>query len=71
MSLYYVAAAVWFALALGLWSIHPSDLVWLLASVVWAVVFFGVFIWGLARKAEAEERHLAPLGCKVIDAPKA
>jgi hypothetical protein len=60
MSLSYVAAAVWFAFALLLWIAGPSELVWLLASVVWAVVFFGAFMWGLAKKAAAEDRAMAP-----------
>jgi hypothetical protein len=65
MSLFHVAAAVWFALAVLLWIAGPSDLVWLLASVVWAVVFFGVFLWVLARKAQAEDRARMPAHSKV------
>jgi hypothetical protein len=71
MSLSYVAAAVWFALALLLWIAGPSDLVWLLASAVWAVVFFGAFMWGLARKAEAEDSHQAALVSKASEVPSA
>jgi hypothetical protein len=58
MSLSYLAAAVWLAFALLMWVWHPSDIVWLIASLAWAVVFFGVFMWGLACKAAADDRSL-------------
>lgn len=71
MSLSFLAAAVWFALALLLWVVHPSDLVWLLASAAWGGVFFGVFMWDLARKAAAEDRGLVPAKIKDADTQSA
>jgi hypothetical protein len=53
MSLQLLGAAVWFVLILLVWIARPSDLVWLGISAVWAVVFFGCFMWLLAKEAEA------------------
>jgi hypothetical protein len=49
-----IGIVIWFGLIGLLWYVRPSDLLWLLGSAIWGVIFFAVFFFYLLWR----EKHL-------------
>lgn len=45
-----ISTIVWFVLVGLLWYARPPDLVWLFASAVLGICFFGGFLWYVTRE---------------------
>ena len=44
-----VGTLLWLLLVGALWYVRPSDLVWLLGSVMLGVCYFSAFMWYVGR----------------------